>query len=151
MNIPAKMWTKTTRPKRILAIRLQAMGDLVITLPYLQSLRKTLPAATRLDLLTREEVESIPLNINLFDHVYSIGGGRNFKKQFALTWLMLPKILLKRYDVVLDLQNTLISKLVRKAVMPHAWSEFDKISPVPAGERTRLTIEAAGFASVQAC
>jgi heptosyltransferase-2 len=150
MNIPAKRWTKKNPPKKILAIRLQAMGDLVITLPYLQALKKSLPGA-RLDLLTRKEVEAIPRNVNLFDNVYSIGGGRNFKNQFTLTCFMLPTFFLQRYDVVLDLQNTLISRLVRKIILPKAWSEFDKVSHVAAGERTRLTIEAAGFENIQAC
>jgi heptosyltransferase-2 len=149
MNIPAKPWTKKNPPKRVLAIRLQAMGDLVITLPYLQALRKLLPENAKLDLLTRKEVEEIPRGIDLFDNVHSIGGGRNFKKQFLFTCLRLPKIFLKRYDVVIDLQNTLISRVVRKAAMPQAWSEFDKVSPIPAGERTRKTVEAAGFAGIQ--
>ncbi|HUZ61621.1 MAG TPA: glycosyltransferase family 9 protein [Hanamia sp.] len=145
MDIPAKKWTKEKSPKRILAIRLQAMGDLVITLPYLQSLRNALPPDTKLDLLTLEENKSIPQSIELFDKIYSIRGFRNFKKQLAFTCLLLPKILLHRYDVVLDLQNNLISKIVRKAVMPYAWSEFDRFSPIAAGESTRLTIEAIGL------
>lgn len=149
INIPAKPWSKKHAPKKILAIRLQAMGDLVITLPYLQALKKALPD-TRLDLLTRQEVEGIPRNISLFDNVYSLGGGRNFKKQFVLTCFMLPQFFLRRYDVVLDLQNTLISRLVRKAAMPKAWSEFDKVAHITAGERTRLTIEAAGFENIHA-
>ena len=145
IHIPAKKWTKKQQPKRILAIRLQAMGDLVITLPYLQSLRNTLPAGTKLDLLTRQEVESIPKNLELFNHVYTIGGGRNWKKQLVLTWLLLPKLLFLQYDVVIDLQNNIISKIVRKALRPMAWSEFDRFSPVPAGECTRLSIEAIGL------
>jgi len=44
MNIPHKPWTKTKLPRRILAIRTQAMGDVMITLPYLQHLRRSLPA-----------------------------------------------------------------------------------------------------------
>jgi ADP-heptose:LPS heptosyltransferase len=144
-DIPARKWQKNIAPRRVLAIRLQAMGDVVITLPYLQNLRNTLPPDTDLDLLTREEVESIPKNINLFDHVYSIGGGRNWKKQLILTYLLLPKLLLRRYDVVIDLQNNIISKTIRKALMPKAWSEFDRFSPIAAGECTRLSIEAAGF------
>ena len=123
-NIPGRKWQKKNMPNRILAIRLQAMGDLVITLPYLQNLKNTLPEGTELDLLTREEVESIPRNLELFDHVYSIGGGRNWKKQILLTYFLLPKLLLRRYDVVIDLQNNIISKTVRKALMPKAWSEF---------------------------
>src|SRR5450432_2075724 len=142
MNIRRKPWNKKKPPRRILAIRLQAMGDLVITLPYLQALRNALPPSSKLDLLTLEENESIPYSIKLFDKIYSIRGYRNFKKQLAFTFFLLPKILLDCYDIVLDLQNNLISRMVRKAVMPHAWCEFDKFSPAAAGERTRLTIEA---------
>lgn len=145
MNIPSKKWKKSVPPGRILAIRLQAMGDTVITLPYLQHLRNTLPPGTRLDLLTRREVDTIPRNIRLFDKIYSIGGGRNFRKQLVLTFLLLPRLWFRRYEVVIDLQNNIISRLVRKCLLPQAWSEFDRWSPVPAGERTRLTIEAIGM------
>jgi heptosyltransferase-2 len=137
-------------PRRILAIRLQAMGDLVITLPYLQDLRNSLPSNVELHLLTREEVESIPKNIQLFDHVYSIGGARNWKKQLAFTYLLLPTLLLRRYDAVIDLQNNIISKTVRKALMPAAWSEFDRFAPVPAGECTQRAIEAIGLGACKA-
>ncbi|MES1220935.1 MAG: glycosyltransferase family 9 protein [Bacteroidota bacterium] len=145
LDIPAQPWTKTTLPKRILAIRLQAMGDLVITLPYLQQLKKMLPETSQLDLLTREEVEAIPKNIHLFDHVYSVGGGRNVKKQLLYCSWLLSKLLLRRYDVVIDLQNNVVSRFIRKSLMTEAWSSFDRYSPVAAGECTRLTIEAIGL------
>jgi lipopolysaccharide heptosyltransferase II len=145
MNILSKSWTKDYLPKRILAIRLQAMGDVVITLPYLQQLRNALPPNTRLDLLTREETESIPKNLKLFNKVYSIGGGRNFKKQLLCTFFLLPKLFFRRYDVVIDLQDNIISRSVMKLLLPKAWSVFDRLSPVAAGERTRCTIEAIGF------
>ena len=142
MKILAKPWTRKELPKRILAIRLQAMGDVIIALPYLQALRNSLPHNTEIDFLTRKEFDAVPRSIELFNRIFSIGGGRNFKRQFVLCLLMLPKILWRRYDVVIDLQCTSISRLVRKFVAPKAWSEFDKTSPVAAGERTRLTIEA---------
>ena len=145
LDIPSKPWKKIAMPQRILAIRLQAMGDLVITLPYLQQLKKILPETSQLDLLTREEVDAIPKNIHLFDHVYSLGGGRNGKKQLLHACWLLPKLLLNRYDVVIDLQNNEISKLVRRSLMPEAWSSFDRFSPVAAGECTRMTIEAIGL------
>ena len=148
MQIPAKKWTRKNLPKRLLAIRLQAMGDLVITLPYLHALRNALPPGTKLDLLTLEENKSIPQSIKLFDKIYSLRGYRNFKKQLAFTLLLLPKILSCRYDAVIDLQNNLISKIVRKAVGPQAWSEFDRFSPIAAGESTRLTIEAIGLGEI---
>src|SRR5688572_13643609 len=145
MNIPSKPWTKKNLPKKILAIRLQAMGDTVITLPYLQDLRNNLPDTVQIDLLTRYETNPIPKNLVLFNKIYSIGGKRNLKKQLFFTLLLLPKLLIRRYDVVMDLQNNILSRIVRKTLRPAAWVEFDRRTPIPAGERTRLTIEAAGL------
>lgn len=143
--IPCKPWLGSKPPRRILAIRLQATGDTVITLPYLQDLRRKLPQSVQLDFLTCEETADIPRNIRLFHKIFAIQGGRNFKKQvlFALLWV--PILLVRRYDVVIDLQNSLISKVVRILVKPKGWSVFDKYSPRSAGDRTRLTIEAAGL------
>src|SRR6478672_7518981 len=103
-DIQSAPWRKTTMPRRILAIRLQAMGDLVITLPYLQQFKRMLPPSSKLDLLTRQEVESIPRNIELFDRVYSIAGARSAKGQLIFAGMLIPKLLLRRYDVVIDLQ-----------------------------------------------
>ena len=101
MNIRAKPWTSPLPPKRILAIRLQAMGDVVITLPYLQHLRNSLPSSTRLDFLTRTETEDIPRNLHLFDRIFSIGGGRNHKKQILSTLFLIPKLLMQKYEAVI--------------------------------------------------
>lgn len=150
MNIPARPWKKVRRPKRILAIRLQAMGDMVACLPYLQNLRDSLPADVQLDFMATEETADIPRNIKLFDRVYAIGGGRNFKKQMLHGALMIPALLRQRYEVVLDLQNNRLSNMIRKALMPSAWVEFDRFSPIAGGERYRLTIEAAGLGAGKA-
>jgi ADP-heptose:LPS heptosyltransferase len=128
-----------------LAIRLQALGDVVITLPYLQCLRNSISFEARLDLLTRKEVEDIPKNLDLFDHVYSIGGERSLKRQLLSACLLLPQLLLQRYDVVIDLQNNVLTRMVRSTLRPTAWSAFDRFSPRSAGERNRLTIEAVGL------
>ena len=145
MNIRAKPWKKTEAPKMVLAIRLQAMGDLIITLPYLNHLKQQLPLGAELDLLTRREVEEIPKNINLFNRVYSIGGGRSRTKQLLHGTALLPAMWKRRYDVVIDLQNNEVSRWMKKMLIPEAWSEFDRFSPLAAGERTRKTIEAAGL------
>jgi len=150
MNIPAKPWTRHQPPRRILAIRLQAMGDVVITLPYLRGLRESLPPSTELDLLTREETKGIPGSIHLFDNVYALGGGRDHKKIMLHTLMMLPRLLLRRYDVILDLQNNIYSDIVRKTLRPKAWAMYDKYSPVSAAERYRLTIGAVGLGPNQA-
>ncbi|MFI5186238.1 MAG: glycosyltransferase [Chitinophagales bacterium] len=145
INISAKSWIKNKPPKRILAIRLQAIGDVTITLPYLQHLRHSLPATTKLDFFTRKECADIPENIFLFDRVISIGGRRNFKKQLLHTIVWVPRLLLRRYDVVIDLQNNNLSEMIRKIIQPKAWSVFDRFSPIAAGERTRLAVEAVGL------
>lgn len=145
MNILAKPWAKKDLPKKILAIRLQAMGDMVITLPYLQHLRNSFPDGVQIDFLTRVETEPIPKNLVLFNRIYSIAGKRNLKMQLFFTFLLLPKLLFRRYDVIVDLQNNLLSKLLRKILRPAAWSEFDRYSPIAAGDRTRRTIEAVGL------
>ena len=114
---------------------------MVITLPYLESLKTRLPQ-TNLDFLTRREVDDILRNLDLFGHVFSIGGGRSFKKQVLSTVSLLPRLWARHYDVVIDLQENPISQWVRKLLRPRSWSEFDHFFPISAGERTRLTIEA---------
>ena len=96
MTIYAKPWTAQRLPKRVLAIRLQAMGDVMGTLPYLQDLRNSLPASVELDFLTRQETDSIAKDIFLFDRVISIGGGRSHKRQLVHTILLLPWLLSRR-------------------------------------------------------
>ena len=132
---------------RVLAIRFQATGDVVITLPYLNALKRKYPDS-RIDLLTRKETAPIPRSLLLFSRVFAIGGGRSFKRQCLAMLVLLPQLILRRYDIVLDLQNNELSRWVTSALRPEAWSLFDKTSPVPAGERTRRTIESAGLGPV---
>ena len=124
------------------------MGDLVITLPYLQSLKTKLPYA-KIHLLTRSEVSDIPRSLALFDNVIRIGGGRDARIQFFLAVLMLPYLWWQRYEVVLDLQNHKISRMLRYMLFPSCWSEFDRSSKITAGERTRQTIAAILVGDIQ--
>ena len=59
--------------------------------------------------------------------------------------LLFPSLFFRRYELVIDLQNNHISRHLTKALLPKAWSLFDRYSPRSAGERYRLTIEAAGL------
>jgi ADP-heptose:LPS heptosyltransferase len=145
IKIAARSWKENYLPRRILVIRLQAMGDVVATLPYLQQLRNSLPAQTRIDFLTRQEVEEIPKSIVLFDNIFVIKGGRDLKKQILSASSMLPKLFRQRYEVIMDLQNNNVSRIVRKALFPKAWSAFDRFSPIPGGERYRMAIEGVGL------
>ncbi|SKC74181.1 glycosyltransferase family 9 protein [Ohtaekwangia koreensis] len=122
-------------------MRFQALGDTIITLPYLQSLKRQYPDTT-LHLFTRKEVDPIPGSIILFDRIISLGGKRNAKVQFLLSLVKMPWLWSTRYDAVMDLQNHKFSRIIRKLLWTKAWVEFDRTSPISAGERTRQTIEA---------
>jgi heptosyltransferase-2 len=141
---PARPWRRAGAPARILAIRLQAIGDVAVTLPYLRALQQSLPG-TEIDLVTRQEVGGLVRAVDLFRHVDELGGGRSERLQTLLAVVMAPRLRARRYDVVLDLQNNQVSRTIRRAIVPPAWAAFDRWSPVSAGERTRRTIEAAGF------
>lgn len=146
-----KKWSKIEAPRRILIIRLQATGDTVATLPYAQSLREKLPAGTRIDLLTREECCSIPQSLELFNEVHVLKGGRSSKKQLLFLLLLLPKLLKRKYEVALDLQNNRISRICRKMISAQAWVEFDKYSPIHSCERYKRTIDSAEIVQVEMC
>jgi len=140
-DIEHRRWRGPVAPRRVLALRFQALGDTLITLPYLQSLRREHPGM-RLDFLTRSEVAAVPRALALFDDVVVFGGGRNTWRQLIAVLPKLPRLFMRRYDVVIDLQNSRLSRLVRRLLMPCAWSAFDRFSPHAAGERTQRTIAA---------
>jgi lipopolysaccharide heptosyltransferase II len=68
VSIRAVPWHGTAPPTNVLAIGLQAMGDVVITLPYLLALQHSLPG-TDTDFLTRHEDTSSPRALRLFRSV----------------------------------------------------------------------------------
>jgi len=121
------------------------MGDTVLTLPYLQAFRRAQPPGATLDFLTRREVAGVPNAVSLFNEVFEIGGGRDVRLQCLSVLTLLPTLLRRRYDVVLDLQRNRLSRLVRSLLRPPAWCEFERFSAELAGERTRKTIEAVGL------
>ena len=41
-----------------------------------------------------------------------------------------------------------MTRLIRRICVPESWSEFDRFSPIPAGERVLETFRAAGFADL---
>lgn len=149
VSLNGKKWNSAKAPKKILIIRLQAFGDVVITLPYLQSLRNQLPASTQLDFLTRTRMSDIPIGMEMFTNVFVLRGGNSVKREFFWFLLMYPLLLIKGYDVVMDLQNHRFSKFIRHLLFPAAWVEFDKKSPHYAGLRTKRSIDFCGLADVE--
>lgn len=142
LTIESRPWSENARPRRVLAMRFQAHGDTIITLPYLRSLKRQDPGLV-LDFLTRAEVAAIPRDVTFFDQVFVFGGARSRVRQAAALLPLLPRLRHARYDVVLDLQNSRLSNFVRRVIAPRAWAAFDRLSPESAGERTRATIAAA--------
>jgi len=143
-----KSWQSESFPQRILIIRLQALGDVAITLPYVQSLKEKLPAGTKLHFLTRNEVKDIPGSIKLYDRIYSIGGGRNVKLQLLRLLLLLPKLKINKYDIVIDLQRNKLSRFARRFLNPAAWSEIERFSVTSAGDKYKKGIEAIDLCSI---
>jgi ADP-heptose:LPS heptosyltransferase len=141
-------WSSTTLPKKILVIRLQAFGDVVITLPYVQALQSLVPTA-QFHFLTRDEFSSLPFNMSLFNHVFTLGGGRNPKRQWLHACALVPLLVWEHYDMVIDLQRNSMSRMIRRMLRPKSFCEFDRFSLRTAGERTRRTIERLGIAQLQ--
>jgi heptosyltransferase II len=143
-----KSWQSKSLPRRILIIRLQAIGDVAITIPYIQSLKEKLPAQTKLHFLTREEVNDVPDSVILYDSIYSIGGGRNVKLQFLSLLFKLIRLKINKYDIVIDLQRNKLSQFVRKFLNPVSWSEIERFSGTSAGDKYQKAIEAIGLFSI---
>ncbi len=140
----ARPWREERAPTEILAIRLQAFGDVAVTLPYLHALKRQLPESS-IDLLTRREDTELPRSATFLRHVDGVSGGRSERLQLLALAPLLPRLAARRYDVVIDLQNNRVSRTVRRTLRPRAWTTFDCRSPISAGQRTQNAIEALGF------
>ena len=90
-EIRARPWRGPEAPARILAIRLQAIGDVAVTLPYLRALQQSLPE-TEIDMVTRKEVGELASAVNLFRHVDELGGGRHERRQLMLAAFLAPRL-----------------------------------------------------------
>ncbi|CAA0100368.1 Uncharacterised protein [BD1-7 clade bacterium] len=137
------------QPKRILVMRHNCFGDLIATFPYINSLRAQLGSDVEIDLVVCDIYSHLAEHIGLFDNVIKLGGGFNTKKRFVFSLAKIPYLLLRNYDVVLDLQNNKISRITRYLLGKKPYTEFDKYSPLPAGERYRKTINAVGITPVE--
>ncbi len=139
-SIHAVPWSGAADPQKVLAIRFQALGDTVITFPYLQALRAVWPS-TEFHFLTREEFSELPCRMTMFTAVHTIGGGRNRARQFGNAMRLVPRLRKEHFDVVIDLQRNSLSRLLRRLLRPKSFSEFDRFSLNSAGDRTRRTID----------
>ena len=146
MEIRYKKWSGTSDPKKVLFIRMQALGDVTITLPYISGFHAAYPNV-EIHFLTRSEDAEIPAAFTMFARVFKIRGGRNKYRQFFNLILLLPTLIRQRYDIVYDLQNHKMSGILRRLPGVKAWAAFDKFSSFPAGDRTYHTIKSVGLSN----
>ena len=138
-------------PKNILVIRLHSVGDVALTFPYCSSLKKIFPDC-KIDYLAREDISVLPASLNIFRQVFYINleplqSGNVFNKlrKFFRTFKLASALKKIKYDVVIDLQNNRISRMIRKRINPVYFSEFDRFSAQPATVRTEKTFKNAGL------
>jgi ADP-heptose:LPS heptosyltransferase len=148
-SVSIKPWKAEHLPRKILVIRIQALGDLFACLPVLSALKNKHPEIT-LDLLCREDFAELPEALGLFHKVYKLKGGISGKKQAWHSLRLSPYLKSQGYDMVLDLQRNKSSRLLRKLLRPKAYTEFDRYSSFSPLLRNRWSVEQAGFPELEA-
>ena len=128
---------------RIVVIRLHAFGDTIITLPALAALRRAFPNTT-LEFITSEEYVDLFSAFPWIDHVHSVTTRSSRFQRFrsAIT------ISSRKTDLLLDLQRSRQSGLIRRRIAPFAWVAFDRFAPKPALERYLEAINFSGIPSI---
>ncbi len=137
-------WMGKSAPQRILAIRFQAVGDVLVTLPACAAFRRKFPSS-HFDLLTSESCAGIHQAVRLFDGVHSLPLDTNRWTRASGALALAARLRRRRYDVILDLQRHRMSRLIRRIARPLAWGEFDRFSPSHALDRVMDTFHRTGF------
>ncbi|MFZ1518203.1 MAG: glycosyltransferase family 9 protein [Ignavibacteriaceae bacterium] len=101
--------TELSKIRKILIIRLSSLGDILLTTPFIRSLKKREPKLS-IDVLIKEEyADALKLN-NHLDNLYY------FSKDERLNNNLLESLKLNSYDFVIDLQNNLRSRKITKTL-----------------------------------
>ncbi|HTR99658.1 MAG TPA: glycosyltransferase family 9 protein [Bacteroidota bacterium] len=137
-------WRNTVPPRRVLLMRLHALGDVAIVLPAVGAVARAWPEA-RIDFLTSPPGDSVARTIPSIRnvYVYNVAPTRTARAVDAFTYGMAVRR--AHYDVIIDFQRNYITRLIRRVSGASAWSEFDRFSPFPAAERTLQTLSACGI------
>ncbi|MVM41712.1 hypothetical protein GO730_35300 [Spirosoma sp. HMF3257] len=143
-EVHTKPWQLNRPPKRILAIRFQAVGDVLGIYPYLQAVKNKYPEV-QIDLLTKQEKTDVAKHIGVFRHVWAYTDStKRFPEILHALWFII-KLLPKRYELILDFQNHTISQWIRKLLFPKAFSEFDRFGDEMGSVRYFQTVERSGL------
>ncbi|MBI2933639.1 MAG: glycosyltransferase family 9 protein [Planctomycetes bacterium] len=104
---------------RILVARADGIGDLLLSLPALRSLRNALPEA-RLSLVVGAWAESVAREAALFDEIYSFGPGpEDYTRSIAAgrfgmldMFRLLPRLRRAEFDVAVDVRGDIPIRLL---------------------------------------
>jgi ADP-heptose:LPS heptosyltransferase len=92
--------------RKFLVIRFSSIGDIIQTTSVLNTIKKYYPDC-RIDFLTLKKYKPLLVNHSSIDHIHSIDAAASIKSIIDL-------IKKKEYQIIVDLHNSLRSKLIRK-------------------------------------
>lgn len=120
------------QPGRVVVVRLHAFGDAVITLPVLGALRTALPAA-QITLVTSTHYAELFAAVACVDAVLPVAtdGSRPARALAALR----AGLALAAPDLLIDIQRSAQSGILRRASRARAWVAFDRFAPRTALDR----------------
>lgn len=110
---------------RVLAIRLQAIGDVTCSFPYFAELRRRYPEYC-LDFVTLTPTAEAARGMRCFDHVYEVRPGHNRITRSLGAMSCAAHMLGNEYDVVLDFQDNPVSRLLRRLIAGHRYGTMEK-------------------------
>ena len=137
-------WSAADPPSRILIIRFHAIGDVALTFPALSWLRERWPES-RLEFLTMAPAGETAMSLPIFDDVIIQPSptGKVERIRFALRATHFLRS--RRFDLIIDLQRNWVSRFIRRACMPPAYTEFERFTPEPAARSVLKALENGGM------
>jgi lipopolysaccharide heptosyltransferase II len=105
---------------RILVIRFSSLGDLLLTAPAVRALRRRFPDSP-MDLLVADEFADAAALIPGPDRVLSFD-----RRSGVRGLLQLRRDLIRRYAVLVDLQNSFRSAFLRATTLPTIWVKAER-------------------------
>ena len=107
------------KSRRILIIRLSSLGDIVLASPLIRRLRERFPEG-RIDMLSRESYSDLLAGFERLD------GGFGLPRRALARWKMCRKLKPARYHTIIDLQNSITSRMVSRALKPQQLFRFHR-------------------------
>ena len=103
---------KNEEIKKILIIRLSALGDTIHTLPLAYALRQQYPDC-QIDWIVEDKAQKFVVNNPLLNNVYVLNKKSSSKLQFLCEFIrIIKKIRNEKYDIVIDTQQLLKSAVI---------------------------------------